>query len=71
LSYVWATDSGRTYEKSRAMFSFGQSGVGITLGAAGISQMNLIHSSTNTELILIGLFRKTLRLGQMNRRRIS
>jgi len=35
LSYVWATNSGRTYEQSRAMFSFGQAGAGIILGAAG------------------------------------
>ncbi|MCL2852871.1 MAG: hypothetical protein FWE20_07545 [Defluviitaleaceae bacterium] len=35
LSYVWATNSGRTYEESRSMFSFGQAGAGIILGAAG------------------------------------
>jgi hypothetical protein len=35
LSYVWATNSGRTYEQSRAMFNFGQAGAGIILGAAG------------------------------------
>ena len=35
LSYVWATNSGRTYEESRAMFNFGQVGAGIILGAAG------------------------------------
>jgi|GEM_PF-1386495 len=35
LSYVWATNSGKTYEESRVMFSFGHAGAGIILGAAG------------------------------------
>ena len=38
LSYVWATNSGRTYEESRALFGFGQAGAGVILSAAGTAR---------------------------------